>query len=369
MIGQRTQIMLMTRTIRTLLLAIAFVTLSQAASAQIRISVAFGPPALPIYEQPLCPGDGYMWTPGYWAWDGAEYYWVPGTWILAPEVGFLWTPPWWGWEGGAFLFHEGFWGASIGFYGGINYGFGYFGVGFLGGRWEGGHFFYNRSITNINVTNIRNVYNENVNVTNVSHVSFNGGQGGIEARPTAEEEAAAQGRHLGPVAAQTQHLEAARGNPQLRASVNHGAPPIAATARPGEFRGSAVVAAREAGGEYRAPENRGVPAEAGARGGAPIHPSELPPIEHPPAPNTGNAKRDALYQRQQQKLVDKQNQERQKLQQQQDKEHAQLARQHASQTRQQQVERRHQQQTQRMVQRHQNQTQRLQSRQGGGRPK
>src|ERR1017187_5997813 len=24
-----------------------------------------GPPALPVYEQPLCPGDGYLWTPGY----------------------------------------------------------------------------------------------------------------------------------------------------------------------------------------------------------------------------------------------------------------------------------------------------------------
>src|SRR5215470_13323301 len=62
--------------------------------AEIDVVVSFGPPELPIYEQPFCPGDGYIWTPGYWAWDGAEYYWVPGTWILAPEVGFLWTPPW-----------------------------------------------------------------------------------------------------------------------------------------------------------------------------------------------------------------------------------------------------------------------------------
>ena len=354
----------MTRTIRTLLLAIAFFTLSQAAYAQIRITVAFGPPALPIYEQPLCPGEGYIWTPGYWAWDGAEYYWVPGTWILAPEVGFLWTPAWWGWEGDVFLFHEGFWGPRIGFYGGINYGFGYFGAGFLGGRWEGDHFFYNRSITNINITNIRNVYNENVNVTNVSHVSFNGGQGGIEARPTAEEEAAAQGRRVGPVAAQTRNLEAARGNPQLRASVNHGVPPVAATARPGEFRGSAVVAAHEAGGAYRAPESRG--GVEGGRGAA-VHPNELPAIERPPAPNTGNAKRDAQYQRQQQRLMDRQNQERQKVQKQQEREHAQLTRQHASPARHQQVEQRHQQQTQRLEQKHQDQMQGLQSRQGGDR--
>jgi hypothetical protein len=43
-------------------------------------------PELPVYEQPICPGDGYIWTPGYWAWDG-EYYWVPGTWVMAPKSG------------------------------------------------------------------------------------------------------------------------------------------------------------------------------------------------------------------------------------------------------------------------------------------
>ena len=26
------------------------------------------PPPLPDYEQPQAPGDGYLWTPGYWAW-------------------------------------------------------------------------------------------------------------------------------------------------------------------------------------------------------------------------------------------------------------------------------------------------------------
>ncbi len=72
--------------VRSVLLALMVLSLSSALSAQIRISVGFGPPALPVYEQPICPGDGYIWTPGYWAWDGDgdDYYWVPGTWILAP---------------------------------------------------------------------------------------------------------------------------------------------------------------------------------------------------------------------------------------------------------------------------------------------
>jgi hypothetical protein len=78
----------------SLLLAGGFLFLSAAAFAQVDASISaptLPPPELPAYEQPICPGDGYIWTPGYWAWDG-EYYWVPGTWVMAPETGYLWTP-------------------------------------------------------------------------------------------------------------------------------------------------------------------------------------------------------------------------------------------------------------------------------------
>src|ERR1700678_358455 len=225
--------------------------------AQVGISVSFGPPALPIYEQPVCPGDGYIWTPGYWAYaDDIGYYWVPGTWVETPEVGYLWTPPWWGWGGSAFIFHAGYWGPTVGFYGGINYGFGYFGHGYEGGRWNNGQFFYNRSVNNINVTNIHNVYNVNVRNVDENRVSYNGGNGGINARPTAAEEAAARDRHVPPVAAQTQQERAAASNQQLRASVNHGRPPVAATSRPGTFSGGGVVAAKSAGAPYRPPAQR-----------------------------------------------------------------------------------------------------------------
>src|ERR1700746_36088 len=135
---------------------VAGMALPGTASAQVAVqfSVGFAPPLLPVYEQPICPGDGYIWTPGYWAYDSDfdDYYWVPGTWVLAPEVGFLWTPAYWGWGGDRFVFYDGYWGPLVGFYGGINYGFGYFGVGFEGGRWDHDRFFYNRSVNNINVT-------------------------------------------------------------------------------------------------------------------------------------------------------------------------------------------------------------------------
>ncbi|HEX3819407.1 MAG TPA: hypothetical protein VHW45_03710 [Candidatus Sulfotelmatobacter sp.] len=355
----------MTSVKKMFLIGFALLSLSLASFGQVGISVNFAPPALPVYDQPVCPGDGYIWTPGYWAWDGDDYYWVPGTWVLAPEVGFLWTPPWWGWEGGAFLFHEGWWGPQVGFYGGINYGFGYFGTGFVGGRWDGGHFFYNRAVMNVNVVNIHNVYNETVVNRTVNHVSYNGGQGGIEARANAREEAAFHEHHVGPVAAQTHHMDEARGNKELRANVNHGRPPVAATARPADFKHDAMPA-REAGGAYN--ENRGN----GSRGNASEpksfgHVKDVPPLEHPAAPNTGNAKLDQKYQKQQDKLFSQQQKERQKVQQQQEREDQKVAKQANNAPRRQQVEQRHQQQTQQMVQRHANQSHALQSRQAAPR--
>jgi hypothetical protein len=369
-------------TMRSLTLALVMLALSAASFGQFRVAITIGPPALPVYEQPVCPGDGYIWTPGYWYWDDdvADYYWVPGTWVMAPEVGFLWTPGWWGWSGDAFIFNEGYWGPEVGFYGGINYGFGYFGVGFAGGRWDNGQFFYNRTVANVNVTSIHNVYNTTVvNNTTINRVSYNGGNGGIEAHPTPQEEAAASQRHVPPVAAQTQHVQAARSNPQLRASVNQGKPPIAATEKPGAFSGHSVIAAREAGAPYHPPANRaGTEPRGNEQPSRPegdnshpatlVHPKDLPPVERPAAPNTGDAKVDQKYQKQQEKLSAQQEKERQQLQQKQDQEHQQIAQQKADAAKTQQLEQKHQQQTQQLQQRHAAQQQQLQQRQQAARP-
>jgi hypothetical protein len=376
------------RYVRTLFLAMVVLSMSAASFAQIAISVRFGPPALPVYEQPPCPSEGYIWTPGYWAYDydAADYYWVPGTWVLAPEVGVLWTPGWWGWGGEAFIFHEGYWGPRVGFYGGIVYGFGYFGEGYEGGRWEGGHFFYNRTVNNVNVTNIHNVYNTTViNNTTVNRVSYNGGNGGITARATPQEEAAAHERHIPPVAVQKQHEQTARTEPQLRASANHGKPPIAATDRPAQFKGPGAVPAKEAGAPYHPPANRGGTAvprpenagrpESAARPENNVpkppnatHAKELQAHERPAPPNTGNPKQDQKYQQQQDKLIQKQNQQHQQLQQKQEQEHQRLTQKNANDARQQQVEQKHQQQTQQLEQKHTQQQQHLQQRQPAPRP-
>ncbi|MGA7892462.1 MAG: YXWGXW repeat-containing protein, partial [Candidatus Sulfotelmatobacter sp.] len=254
-----------------LLLLVIPSALSTPSAAQIGIgigiSVRIGPPALPVYEQPICPGAGYLWTPGYWSWsDDDGYYWVPGTWVVAP-VGMLWTPGYWGWNNGLYAWNAGYWGPHIGFYGGINYGFGYGGVGFGGGEWRGGAFFYNTAVMHVDTVNITNVYvNRTVIVNNESHVAFNGGEGGVAARPTPQEEAYSREPHTPPVAAQVQHEHAASQNRALFASTNHGAPAVAATARPGEFSGRGVVAAKAAGAPYRAPAMS--PKE--ARGSGPV---------------------------------------------------------------------------------------------------
>jgi hypothetical protein len=385
--------MRMLRSIRTIFIlsALLFIPASKAGQVSVGVAVNFAPPELPVYEQPACPGDGYIWTPGYWGWDGDDYYWVPGTWVEAPQVGFLWTPGYWGWGGSGFIFHEGYWGPQVGFYGGIDYGFGYTGRGYEGGRWDHDHFYYNRSVNNVNVTQIHNVYNTTViNNTNVTRVSYNGGNGGVTARASAEEEAAARERHVSATSAQNLQVQEARSNPQLKASANHGKPPIAATPKSGAFNDHAAVPARE-GGRYlppaenheAAPNNReATPTNRGAapnnREAAPnngnngaakpapakvVHPKDIPPAERPAPTNTGNVKQDQKYQQQQEKLYKQQDQARQKLQQQQDAEHQKLQKQQANEAKQQQTEQKHQQQTQKLVQKQTQQQQHMQSHQ------
>jgi hypothetical protein len=282
--------------IRWLLLAIVILTFSAASFSQIAvgISVRISPPPLPVYAQPICPGPGYFWTPGYWAWNDDEgYYWVPGTWVVAP-VGMLWTPGYWGWGGGFYAWHAGYWGPHIGFYGGINYGFGYTGVGFVGGEWRGREFFYNRSVTNVSVTSVTRVYNRTVIVNNTRNVSYNGGAGGVEARPTHQEEMAAHEQHVAPLAAQSQHERLASQNRQNFASQNHGRPAIAATARAGDFGSRSAVPARAAGGEYHAPamsprEARVSSTRGGATAGNGARSNEGFRPFTPPAKNGGSA--------------------------------------------------------------------------------
>jgi hypothetical protein len=179
------------------------------------VNIDIAPPALPVYVQPAAPFPNAIWQPGYWAWGQYGYYWVPGVWVAAAQPGYLWTPGYWGFGGGSYMWHPGYWATRVGFYGGINYGFGYFGTGFVGGGWFGGVFRYNTAVVNVNTTIIHNTYVDRTVVvnnynTNVTRVSYNGGAGGVRAFPTAEERAVAAGPHLAMTAEQRTNMRYAR---------------------------------------------------------------------------------------------------------------------------------------------------------------
>ena len=216
----------------------SYATDQDVSDAEEAVQASEPPPPLPEYSQPPCPGDDYIWTPGYWAWSDG-YYWVPGAWVMAPWVGALWTPPWWGFSSGVYLWHAGFWGTYVGFYGGIDYGFGYTGRGYDGAYWRSGRVYYNRSVNNVNVTVVHNVYERPVQGRH-DRVSYNGGRGGVDARPTAREEAARRYARTAAVPAQREHARAAAAN---RAQFVHG----------GNGRPAALAAPHPLATNYHAP--------------------------------------------------------------------------------------------------------------------
>ena len=240
------------------------------------------PPPLPDYDQPPMPAPGYYWTPGYWAWNNVDYYWVPGVWVEPPQPGLLWTPGYWAFVGGVYAFRPGYWGPRVGFYGGINYGFGYSGRGYEGGRWEGQRFFYNTAVNNIGVMRVTNVYNAPVvvnNVTTINRVSFNGGTGGVVAAPTPQQLSAASEPHIPPTPLQQNHVRAASVQPQQFLNTNQGKPAVAATPRPGAFNAKEAVPAKAAGSLQAVPPIAAPNAQQKPPAVAPA-----PLVQPPPAP-------------------------------------------------------------------------------------
>jgi hypothetical protein len=163
--------------------------------AEDEVQATEAPPPLPDEEQTACPDEGYLWTPGHWARNAAAFYWVPGAWVEPPQVDVLWTPGYWEFVRAVYVFHRGYWAGHIGYYGGINYGFGYFGVGFSGGRWSNHSFAYNRAVSHVDERVIHNLYNESVNTARMNRVSYNG-PGGSTSLITAQERAVERERHF-----------------------------------------------------------------------------------------------------------------------------------------------------------------------------
>lgn len=238
------------RSLRILLLALVVFLIPASSFAGVFISVGFAPPVLPVYVQPPCPEPGLIWVPGYWAYGEDGYYWVPGTWVPAPYEGALWTPPYWGWDSGLYVFHPGYWGMHVGYYGGVNYGFGYMGVGFVGGMWRGHDFIYNTAVMRVDQRYVHNTYIDRdvvrrYTIANDRRIAFSGGRDGIHHNPLPEERFADRDRHVDATQFQHANESAARADKSYYARNNGGRP-------------SNVVVQRPMGmGQNAAPTNRG----------------------------------------------------------------------------------------------------------------
>ena len=242
------------------------------------------PPPLPDYDQPPIPAPGYYWTPGYWAWNNDDYYWVPGAWVEPPQPGLLWTPGYWAFVGGVYAFRPGYWGHEVGYYGGVDYGYGYGGSGYQGGRWDNDRLFYNTAVNNIGAAHIANVYKQPIvrNAT-ANRASFNGGPGGVVAAPTAAQSVVDKAQQVPPTAAQRNQARLASVERTQFVSANRGKPAVAATERPGEFKGKGAVPAKAAGKAALA-----TPAQAPAPVGNAL-PQPNPPAEKPIRPEAAPA--------------------------------------------------------------------------------
>ena len=240
---------------RLLWLAVLVPLIPASAHAGVFISVGFAPPPLLVYAQPLCPQPGWMWMPGYWAYGPDGYFWVPGTWVPAPYAGALWTPGYWGWNSGLYMWHPGYWARQVGYYGGVNYGYGYFGMGFAGGMWRGDRFMYNTAVMRVNPTIVRNTYIDRTVIRRDTivnnHVAYNGGPGGIRHMPTEQERMADREQHMGRTDFQTQHVNAAMHDRAAYFNNNHGHPPVVAQQRPRPMSGGARGSQQSLPGQMR----------------------------------------------------------------------------------------------------------------------
>jgi hypothetical protein len=227
--------------------------------------------------------------------------------VPSPYIGALWTPGYWGWSGGLYVFHGGYWGPHVGYYGGVNYGFGYMGVGFAGGAWRGGVFAYNSAVMHVGVGGgwgsrvyVDRTIVERTTIINNTHVSYNGGPGGISHAPSPEERTAMNEHHLAPTSFQAQHASAAMHDHNSYAKVNGGHPQNAAVSRPlgAESHGApsfnnnrgATPGNNHVGESSRPLATRGV--------SSPSYGSSHPPTQQPrPAPQQRNESRPAAQSR------------------------------------------------------------------------
>jgi hypothetical protein len=188
----------------------------------------------------------------------------------------------------------------VGYYGGVNYGFGYGGIGFAGGEWRHGAFAYNTAVMHVDERIVHTTYVDRTvvergYVARDSHVAYSGGPGGIRHAPNAQEQTFAHEQHVAPTAYQTQHMNSAQADRTSYVKNNGGHPanlvasrPLAAEAHPAPaVSHGAVSAGRPASTAYSPHSNTSAPVHANTT--APVHNTPTAPAHTTAPPRTNTA--------------------------------------------------------------------------------
>jgi hypothetical protein len=75
--------------------------------AQIDVFVNTAPPAV-RYEAVPAPRDGYVWSNGYWNYNGTQHVWTPGDW-QASRPGYTYSQPRWVESDGRYRYQASRW--------------------------------------------------------------------------------------------------------------------------------------------------------------------------------------------------------------------------------------------------------------------
>jgi WXXGXW repeat (2 copies) len=70
-------------------------------------AVAVAPPPPQVVDVPAVRA-GYVWSPGFWSWNGRRYVWIGGHWV-AERPGYHWVPAHWVAVDGTWRFVRGHW--------------------------------------------------------------------------------------------------------------------------------------------------------------------------------------------------------------------------------------------------------------------
>jgi YXWGXW repeat-containing protein len=97
------------RALITALVVAGTLLTSACVGASGRVYIRSGPPPVRAEVVARSPGPGYVWVPGYYAYERGGYAWVPGRYERPPRGRARWVPSHWERDRRGWYFVEGRW--------------------------------------------------------------------------------------------------------------------------------------------------------------------------------------------------------------------------------------------------------------------